>query len=138
MKLKIIVVNLFFTVFSLQTFAQSSEPKIRFNGFGDIVAGLPFGSLANQKTNSLYNKYGDDDYPFEMHRGLNIRGVDLLTTVQLSEGIKFQSEINVEGDRKKGGGNFEIEVDRMFLDYKISDKFGLQGGIDLHSYWLYQ
>ena len=111
-------------------FTQSGTGvKVKFNGFGDITAGIPFGDAANATSAALFNKYGDEYYPYGMRRGINVHGVDFLTTVYLTDAIKMQTEVAIYGARAKDGGNMAAEVDRCYIDYSISDFFGLQAGL---------
>ncbi len=105
------------------------DPKIRFNGFGDLIAAMPFNKVANDGASQLFKQYGDEYYPYDVHSGLKIHGLDMLTTIQLDENIKFQTEINIDGGRSKHASMFDIYVDRMYLDYKFTDYVGFQLGL---------
>ncbi len=103
--------------------------RIKFNGFGDIIGGVPFGMPANANSATLFNKYGDYEYPYELRRGVVLHGLDLLTSVYLTDNIKMQAEVNLEGDIGSGKDEIGVEVDRFFIDYTISDHFGMQAGL---------
>ncbi len=128
--MKFIYSSIFLLLFSIQfSLAQTSGPRIKFNGFGDILAGIPYGGAASNNDAGLFSRYGDQQYPYELRRGIVLHGLDLLTTVYLTDNIKMQAEVNLEGNIGTGGGDFEVEVDRFFIDYSITDHFGLQAGL---------
>ena len=119
------------SIFSIPSFsfAQDNNVRIEFNGFGDLMAGLPFGTPANHQDNALFKKYNDNEYPYDIRRGLMVHGLDLLNTVFLNDNVKIQTEVNIEGSRNKTGGDMEFEVDRCYIDYTITANFGIQGGL---------
>src|SRR5579862_133622 len=85
---------------SCSVLAQSTDNfKMTLNGFGDIVYGQTFGPLANPAAATLYNLYGDPNYPTGMHNGFTFHGADFLGTVAYKDNFKFQTEINIEGSR---------------------------------------
>ena len=124
------IVVIFLLLFSIQfSLAQTSGPRIKFNGFGDILAGIPYGGAASNNDAGLFSRYGDQQYPYELRRGVVLHGLDLLTTVYITDNIKMQAEVNLEGGIGTGGSDFDVEVDRFFIDYSITDHFGLQAGL---------
>src|ERR1035437_11024081 len=117
------------TVLIKSIIAQSeSDVKMKLNGFGDVIYGQPFGNSANKATQDTFGKYGEPNYLSGMHKGFTSHGIDMLGTVSMKNNLKFQAELNVEGSRGADGGEIELEMERLYLDYGISEKFGLQVG----------
>ena len=108
--------------------AQDGDGKIKmkFNGFGDVVLGKPFGNPANIGVDSLYRKYGDQEYPHGMHNGFRLQGIDLLHTVYLNDDITVQSELNLQGSRGNEASDISLDIERIYIDYKINEGLGLQ------------
>jgi len=102
--------------------------KMKFNGFGDVVYGQTWGPVANKTAAQMMSQYGSGEYPNGMHNGFTSHGFDMLGTVMMKHNFKFQAEINVEGSRGSDGGEFDLEVERLYVDYSVSEKFGLQVG----------
>src|SRR5437764_29020 len=112
------VICLFFTV---TVMAQDDQFKMKFNAFGAIVAGSPFGENVNGRAANLFSTYGDANYPTGMHTGFILPGIDLLNTVTVKDNFKVQTEVNIEGNRGADGGATDFEIERMFVEYKFSD-----------------
>lgn len=102
--------------------------RVRFNGFGDITLGHNFGGAAEKAADTLFQQFGEDPYPKGTNQGIGLQGLDLVNTVFIHENITIQSEINLQVPRGNTGGP-ELDVERMYMDYKVSDKLGLQGGL---------
>lgn len=102
--------------------------RVRFNGFGDITAGQNWGGPANGTSDSLFKAYGEDSSPKGTHQGINLQGLDLVNTVFLNENLTVQSEVNLQVPRGGTGGP-ELDVERMYVDYKIHNKFNVQAGL---------
>ncbi len=107
---------------------EQGNIKMKLNGFGDMVLGKPFGNLADSGSNRLFNQFGDPDFPHGMHNGLFIPGIDLINSVYLNDDITIQTELNLEGNRGGVGGEFECDLERLFIDYKASEGLGVQVG----------
>src|SRR5690242_19938431 len=96
--------------------AQSDDGiKAKFNGFGDLIFGGIFGNTVDTHAADLFGKYGNPGYPTGMHNGFTSHGVDMLGTVWLKHDIKFQTELNVEGSRGADGGEFDLEIERLYI-----------------------
>ncbi|MCU0428553.1 MAG: hypothetical protein MUF42_01150 [Cytophagaceae bacterium] len=108
--------------------AQEDNIKIRFNGFGDFTLGHTFGNPVESFSDSLLQNFGEDPYPKGVNQGIGVPGIDFVNTVFLHENITVQSEVNLQSPRGKSGGP-ELDIERMYIDYKVSDKIGLQGGL---------
>lgn len=108
--------------------AQEGGVKIRFNGFGDITAGHNWGVPANKTADSLFRNFGEDPFPKGTHQGIGLQGLDLVNTVFLNENLTVQSEVNLQVPRGGTGGP-ELDVERMYVDYKVNNKLGFQGGL---------
>jgi hypothetical protein len=107
---------------------SQSENRIRFNGFGDMTAGVVFGDPADDVSKDLFSQYGETSYPLNLNKGFGIVGADLLTTVLITDNLTFQTEINLQVSRGESN-EVELDMERVYLDYKISDKFNIQTGL---------
>src|SRR5665213_1338222 len=125
---KILLFIVAIVLFKSFTAQNDSDVKMKLNGFGDIIYGQPFGNAANNTTRDTFNKYGEQNYLSGMHKGFTSHGIDMLGTVSMKNNLKFQTEVNVEGSRGADGGELNIEIERLYLDYGISEQFGLQVG----------
>jgi hypothetical protein len=124
-------VAIMLTLFLISTTAFSQREdgiKIRFNGFGDITAGHTFGNPVSKTSDSLFKAYGEDKVPKGTHQGIGLQGLDLVNTVFLNDNFTVQSEVNLQVPRGGTGGP-ELDVERMYVDYKLSNKLGFQGGL---------
>ncbi len=120
-------INILF--FISPSFAQREDGvKIRFNGFGDITAGHNWGKPANVTADSLFRNFGEDPSPKGTNQGIGVQGLDLVNTVFLNENLTVQSEINLQVPRGGSGGP-ELDVERLYMDYKVNNKLGFQGGL---------
>jgi hypothetical protein len=102
--------------------------RVRFNGFGDVTAGGVFGGNVDQSKYDLFRQYGEDPYPKGTHRGVGLQGLDFVNTVFLNDNFTVQSEVNLQVPRGGTGGP-ELDVERMYVDYRLNDKFGMQAGL---------
>jgi len=125
---KILLLIISILLFQFVNSQNDSDVKMKLNGFGDIIYGQPFGNAANKATQDTFNKYGEQNYLSGMHKGFTSHGIDMLGTVSMKGNLKFQTEVNVEGSRGADGGALDIEIERLYLDYGISEQFGLQVG----------
>lgn len=116
-------------IFVSSAFAQREDGvRIRFNGFGDITTGHNWGSPASATSDSLFKSNGEDPLPKGTHQGLGLQGLDLVNTVFLNDFLTVQSEVNLQVPRGGKGGP-ELDIERMYVDYKIHNYFNLQGGL---------
>jgi hypothetical protein len=110
-------------------FAQREDGvRIRFNGFGDVTAGSTFGKPAQASEHALFKAFGEDPAPKGTHQGVGLQGMDFVNTVFLNDYFTVQSEINLQVPRGGTGGP-ELDIERMYVDYKTSDKIGFQAGL---------
>jgi hypothetical protein len=123
----ILAIGLMFST-NLSVAQRDDGIRIRFNGFGDITAGGVSGKAASFKADTLFSKYGEDPYPKGTHKGVGLQGLDFVNTVFLNDNFTIQSEVNLQVPRGGTSGP-ELDVERMYADYKLNDKFNLQAGL---------
>ena len=102
--------------------------RVRFNGFGDVTAGGVFGNRVDTAKYNAFKAFGEDPYPKGTHRGVGLQGLDFVNTVFLNDNFTVQSEVNLQVPRGGTGGP-ELDVERMYVDYRMNDKFGMQAGL---------
>ncbi len=115
------------SLFSTDIIGQTAS-KVRINGFGDMTYGSLFGNRANQTQYNLFSKYGESSYPFNVNKDFGIVGTDLVATADISDNLIFQTEVNLQVERGETS-DMELDVERAYLDYQISDAFGIQTGL---------
>lgn len=114
---------------SFHSFAQREDGvRMRFNGFGDITAGTTFGSPLDKTADSLFKQFGEDPYPKGTNRGVGLQGLDLVNTVFINDNLTVQSEVNLQVPRGGTTGP-SLDVERLYMDYKVNDKLGFQVGL---------
>ncbi|MDX2196006.1 MAG: hypothetical protein NW207_06280 [Cytophagales bacterium] len=124
---KTVIISCFALITKL--YAQRDDGiRIRFNGFGDVTAGATMGTPTNSLQAAQFSSFGEDPYPKGTHRGLGLQGLDLVNTVFINDNLTVQSEVNLQVPRGNTGGP-ELDVERLYMDYKVSDKLGFQGGL---------
>ncbi len=124
-----LLLGIAFLFLSFSAFSQREDGiKIRFNGFGDITAGHTFGNPVSKTSDSLFKAFGEDKVPKGTHQGIGLQGLDLVNTVFLNDNFTVQSEVNLQVPRGGSSGP-ELDIERMYVDYKLSNKFGFQGGL---------
>ena len=116
--------------------------RIRFNAFADITLGTEFGGPASSADRALFDAFGTDANPLNTYGdGFNIVGADFVVTMDLTDRIVFQSEVNFQVMRG-GETEFEIDPERFYIDYRHDDLFNVQAGlfftpIGYHNRFLY-
>lgn len=100
---------------------------IEFSAFGDMSLGFSFGDPADKEAAALFEQFGTDPNPVNLQRGFGIAGTDFVVVAELTDRLSFLSEVNLQLER---GGTTEIGLDmeRNFLDYRITDWFNIQVG----------
>lgn len=108
---------------------SSQAVEIRYNGFGDISYGIPFGGLASQsdRDNFLANGEGEKFTKGEIS-GFVLGGLDSILTVDLNDKLIFQSEINLQVGRGVSD-EIELDVERSYINYIISPQFNIMAGL---------
>ncbi len=126
---RILILLLLSVGFNLQTFAQREDGvRMRFNGFGDITAGTTLGTPLDKTADSLFKQFGEDPYPKGTNKGIGVQGLDLVNTVFINDNLTVQSEVNLQVPRGGTTGP-SLDVERLYMDYKVSDKLGFQAGL---------
>lgn len=116
-------------LFMLFTAFGQSDSKIRVNGFGDMTYGYTSGNYANPTARANFEANGESTYPFNVNTGgFGIVGTDFVVTSDISDNLIFQTELNLQVERGEQS-DIEMDVERAYLDYKISDVVGFQTGL---------
>lgn len=101
---------------------------VRFSGFGDAVFGTSFGDPADTASSDQFSQYGDDSYPVNVNTGFGITGTDFVVIADMSDELRFLGEVNLQAARG-GSSEIELDVERMFVDYSLSDLLNVQAGL---------
>jgi hypothetical protein len=102
--------------------------QIRFNGFGDIVYGMQFGDVADKNAGNLYSTFGSDPNPLNTNQGFGLTGVDFVTTVDITDELTYQGEVNLQAARGLSD-EIELDVERSYINYSITELFNVQAGL---------
>ena len=101
---------------------------IRFSGFGGVILGLRSGDPADDVELARYEANGSDSWALNEHDGFTVTGVDFVTIVDLSDELTFLTEANLQTVRG-GSSEIEIDIERIFLNYELSQKLNFQTGL---------
>lgn len=114
-------------VLLLVTARPAHAINVEFSAFGDMSLGFTFGDPADATEKALFDQFGTDDDPLSIQRGFGIVGTDFTVLAELTDHLSFLAEVNLQLER---GGTSEIGLDmeRVFLDYKLMDSFNIQVG----------
>lgn len=121
---------------------QSAEAvEVRFNAFADVTVGYSFDDLANAKDAARQESDGLDTFAFNVNEGFGVVGTDFVVTADLTENLVYQAEVNLQVGRG-GSSDVGLDLERMYLDYRISDAINIQAGlyftpIGYHNRFLY-
>ncbi len=115
--------------------------NIEFSGFGDMTFGSTWGGPADAADAALYASDGTDAFPLSENNGFGNTGIDLVILGELTDRLSVLSEINLQLERG-GSSDIGLDVERTYLDYRISNKFNVQVGsfftpIGFHNRTLY-
>ncbi|MDX2304160.1 MAG: hypothetical protein NW226_15255 [Microscillaceae bacterium] len=130
---KLFYVSLLCIICSFSTQAQESDNRrLNVYGFSEILLLNRFGEAPNKDGAEIFKSTFGEDAEEELEDGskLFIRNLNLLFASELSEKLKFQGELSFERE----GDEFQIDLERVYLDYRISEKFGLQAGVFLNPF----
>jgi hypothetical protein len=98
------------------------------NGFGDMNYGYRFGPPASASAAASFDAFGEDIAPKNSHSGFGIVGTDFVITAELPADIVYLGEINFQVERGQQS-EFEVDVERMFLEKRFVEQFNLQAGL---------
>ena len=126
-KLVLFVVLCLMNVFP--SLAQEEDKKLNIYGFSEFIWTNRFGSPASGSSAAQVEAFNEDESQEELEDGsrLKIRNFNLLFQSEFTEKLKFQGEISFERE----DGTFEIELERLYLDYAFNEKFNLRTGLFL-------
>jgi hypothetical protein len=117
------VLTLLILLFAL----PAAAVEIEVSAFGDMTLGFTGGDPADEDAAALFEAFGTDPNPVNIQKGFGNVGVDFAAVAELTDRLIFLSELNFQLER---GGTSEVEVDleRVFLEYRFSDRFNVQVG----------
>jgi hypothetical protein len=101
---------------------------LSLNGFGDMNYGYRFGPPANASAATSFEAFGEDIAPKNSHSGFGLVGTDFVITAELPADIVYLGEINFQVERGQQS-EFEVDVERMFLEKRFVEQFNLQAGL---------
>lgn len=96
--------------------------------FGDMNAGAGFGAVRDQDAAAQFAQFGLDDHVKNTHRGFGLAGTDFVLIGELSRDVHYLGEINFQVERGESS-EFEIDVERMFIDYNLHERLNVQAGL---------
>lgn len=130
MKPKKVILLAVLAIINSIVFAQNAPlSKLRVNGFGDFTLGHVFGKYAKPEEKELFNQFGIASHPLNQNSGgFGIVGNDFVLTTDIAENIVFQTEVNLQVGRGETS-DMELDVERAYLDYTITDNSGVQVGL---------
>ncbi|HKP61594.1 MAG TPA: hypothetical protein VJV78_32915 [Polyangiales bacterium] len=106
----------------------ASAQEISLNAFGDVNYGYRFGDPADEEDAELFETFGEDIHPKSSHSGFGLVGTDFVLTAELPADFVYLGEINFQVERGQQS-EFEVDVERMFLEKRFVPQFNLQAGL---------
>lgn len=101
---------------------------IDISGFGDISFATTSGEAADVEARAEFDENGTDESIKNSLEGANVAGADFVATTDLADFLVFQAEINLQVARGESS-EFEVDVERMYLDYMIRPEFNIMAGL---------
>lgn len=108
--------------------ARAPAQDLAVNGFGDMNYGYRFGAPASEAAASSFEAFGEDVAPKNTHSGFGLVGTDFVVTAELPADLVYLGEINFQVMRGQKS-EFEVDVERMFLEKRFVESFNLQAGL---------
>lgn len=110
------------------TSVRAHAQDLSVNGFGDLNYGYRFGAPASAEAAASFEAFGEDVAPKNTHSGFGLVGTDFVVTAELPADIVYLGEINFQVMRGQKS-EFEVDVERMFLEKRFVEAFNLQAGL---------
>ncbi len=107
---------------------NAAAQDLSVNGFGDFNYGYRFGPPADANAAAQFEAFGEDIAPKSSHSGFGVVGTDFVVTAELPADIVYLGEINFQVERGQQS-EFEVDVERMFLEKRFIEELNLQAGI---------
>jgi hypothetical protein len=102
--------------------------ELSLNGFGDLNYGYRFGDPVDDEAATSFDTFGEEPALKSTHSGFGLVGTDLVLTAELPDDIVYLGEVNFQVMRGNQS-EFEVDVERMFLEKRFTQAFNLQGGL---------
>jgi hypothetical protein len=106
----------------------AAAQEITLNAFGDFNLGVTFGDAASASDRTTFETYGEDPFVKSSHQGYGLVGTDFVLTGDLTDDFVYLGEINLQVARGQQS-EFEVDVERMFIEKRFSSKLNLQAGL---------
>ncbi len=115
--------------------------NVEFSAFGDISYGYKSSDAGDTADAALFTDHGTDASPLSQNDGFGNVGVDFVVLTELNDQLSMMAEVNLQLERG-GSSDIGLDVERVFLDYRISNRFNIQVGsfftpIGFHNRTLY-
>ena len=120
--LSLFLLLLCFSYWSNDSMAQSK--RLRLSGFSEIGLSTRFGAPADMAAHELYEEFGHAADLAEPGVRLSYPGIALNMLGELNEKLYFQGEISFAIHHSAP----TIEFNRLYLDYRINEKFNIIAG----------
>lgn len=111
-----------FSCWNSDSMAQSN--RLRLSGFSEIGLSSRFGAPASMEAHELFEEYGHAADLAESGIRLSYPGIALNMLGELNEKLYFQGEISFTIHHSAP----TLEFNRLYLDYRINEKFNLIAG----------
>ena len=116
-------------LFLLVTQSWAQDKGLKISGFSDITFENRSGDVADEEDLQLFEDGGGEEELIEAGSRVTTPGFNLNLLGTLSESLIFQGEVAFSFEDE----DFEIELLRSYIDYRIDPKFNLQAGKFLSS-----
>lgn len=101
---------------------------LSLTAFGDVNYGILFGDEASAAARESFDAFGEEVHVKSSHQGFGLVGTDFVLTAELPADIVYLGEINLQVARGTST-EFELDVERMFLEKRFWQQFNLQAGL---------
>ena len=100
----------------------------RFSGFGDVTLGTRLGDTVNNGDLENFEDYGEDSIVVNENQGFGTGGTDFVVLADLTNRLTYLAEVNFQTLRGQST-EFEIDVERILVDYRFNQAFNVQAGL---------
>lgn len=120
--------------FSIESIALESlldtatRDRIKFEAFGDLSLGFLAGNPRDAGAADRFEAFGLDPHPKNSHDGFGLAGTDFVVLGDLADDLRYLGEVNFQVERG-ASTEFEIDVERMMLDYALREQIGIRAGL---------
>jgi hypothetical protein len=105
-----------------------AQVEMSLSGFSDLTYGVQQGAAASAVEAAQFGAFGEDPVVKNSNQGFGLVGTDFVLMTELDDRFVYLAEVNVQVMRGLKS-EFEIDVERMFLEYRVRPQFNLQAGL---------